>query len=396
MDKPKAANDLAAELDRCVKCGMCLPECPTYRLAGNENESPRGRVALIEGLVQGRLQADAPLLRHLDSCLGCRRCERVCPSQVRYGHLIDQARGLLPRQRAARWAGWIRHPALLNWGTAVARALPTAMSRPFGPLHRLHEIACALPATQAAPAPGDYPPASAPARGRVGLFPGCVGAAQQGGALHATVRLLRHAGYAVTIPAAAGCCGALAQHAGDAAGAARLAAANRSAFDGKLDAVVSIASGCGNQLDSYDPPLAAAHRDICRFLLEHGDLAAADFAPLPQRALLHTPCSVENVYRGADWARRLLALIPDLQIEAVGEAGQCCGAAGDYMLRHADTAARLRQPILDQVGAVPDALLLTSNIGCAMHLAHGLRQNGSEVEVLHPVELLARQLKPTP
>jgi glycolate oxidase iron-sulfur subunit len=253
-------------------------------------------------------------------------------------------------------------------------------------------MARALGNTVTAPTPGEYPAPSNKPRGRVGLFLGCASAAQQGGALQAALQMLQHAGYSVSIPAASPCCGALSQHAGDPETAARLASENRDAFDEKLDMVLSIASGCGIHIDSYQPAMASGHQDICRFLLECGNLSTADFAPFPNRIFLHTPCSVENVYRGGNWARGLLALIPDLEIAAAGEAGQCCGAAGDYMLRYPEIAARLREPILDELRSDSSLILLTSNVGCAMHLAHGLRNNGSNVEVLHPVELLARQL----
>ena len=118
-DQEQATDEqLSVETDRCVKCGMCLPECPTYRLAANENESPRGRLALIEGLAQGQLQPDGPMVAHLDHCLNCRRCERVCPSQVRYGHLIDEARTLLSGGKGSRWSGLIQHPKPLFFAFA--------------------------------------------------------------------------------------------------------------------------------------------------------------------------------------------------------------------------------------------------------------------------------------
>ena len=393
MSNPESPITLKAELDRCVKCGMCLAECPTYRLETNENESPRGRLALIEGLIDGRLVGDEALLGHLDNCLGCRRCERVCPSEVRFGYLMDEARALAPESKHSSWSSLVQRPSLLRWGTRLAQAIPSAFSGPFGPIHRLHDMARALGPTLSAPAPGDYAPKDGAARGRVGLFPGCATAAQQGGALHAAVRLLQHSGYTVSIPASTGCCGALAQHSGDKQAAASLADINRSCFDGSLDAVVSIASGCGNHLDTYRPPLTPGQEDICRFLLERGDLSRTDFVPLSLRAHLHTPCSVENVYRGGNWARALLAMIPGLEVVDAGETGQCCGAAGDYMIRHAGNAARLRGPILDQLDSGHGKILLTSNVGCAMHLADGMRQRGSRIEVLHPVELLARQLR---
>ncbi|MCW5587480.1 MAG: (Fe-S)-binding protein [Chromatiales bacterium] len=396
MRDPEARQTLKVELDRCVKCGMCLPECPTYRLEANENESPRGRLALIEGLLNGRLQDDKPLRRHLDNCLTCRRCERICPSQVRYGHLIDQARSLLSDDAPRRLSALVQNRSAMTWGTRLARAVPAALSLPLGPLHRLHELGRALAHGPPAPRPGEYPTDMKAPRGRVGLFLGCAGAAQQGGALQAASKLLRRAGYQVSVPAAAGCCGAMSQHSGDLSAAAQLADINRSAFGPDLDAVVSIASGCGIHIDSYQPAMPSRHLDIVKFLLDRGGFTGDDFAPLPRQVLLHTPCSIENVYRGAGWARALLALIPQLEILSLGEAGQCCGAAGDYMLRRPGTAARLRQPLLDRIPPGTAHIVLTGNVGCAMHLADGLRDRDPAVEVLHPVELLARQLRDRP
>ena len=115
------AEQMRIEADRCVKCGMCLPECPTYRLSGDESESPRGRIALIEGLVAGALAIDDRLLAHLDSCLLCRRCERVCPSQVRYGDLVDRVRQRLPKQGTGAMGATLRYPSLYRLATGVAR-----------------------------------------------------------------------------------------------------------------------------------------------------------------------------------------------------------------------------------------------------------------------------------
>lgn len=209
--------------------------------------------------------------------------------------------------------------------------------------------------------------------------------------MHAALRLLQYARYEVSIPAKDLCCGALSHHAGNPGKSSAQAGQVRHAFHGEVDAVVSLASGCGIHIDSYQPPLPAGHQDICRFLLEHGGLTRDDFMPSYTRAYLHTPCSVENVYRGGDWAKKLLALIPGLEIRPVGEEGQCCGAAGDYMLRYPERADELRRPVLDGLPDQTGMILLTSNVGCAMHLANGLR--GRDSEVLHPVELLARQLR---
>jgi glycolate oxidase iron-sulfur subunit len=382
--------DLKDATDRCVKCGLCLPDCPTYRLTGTENESPRGRIALIEGRADGRLAVDDALLRHLDHCLLCRRCERSCPSGVAYGAILDAARSsLLPPRRPTWYQGLTESPVRLRALSLLARLVPPWVTRAVPPAHRLHRLARALHA-ESPPAPREYP-ARGRSRGRIGLFAGCATYAQQGGALQAAVELLCHSGFEVVVPREAGCCGALAAHAGQTDRAAELAARNREAFDG-CDGIVSIASGCGTHLDTYTPPLPGGQRDVCDFLLTEGRLGTKDFQPRDQKVLVHTPCSMANVYRGEAWAYELLGLIPGLRVEPVGEAGQCCGSAGDYLLRHPKTAQRLRQPLVDDIVASDADAVVTTNVGCAMHLGAGLAPGRHAIEVLHPVELLARQL----
>jgi glycolate oxidase iron-sulfur subunit len=380
---------LLQELDRCVKCGLCLPECPTYRLRIDENESPRGRLALIEGLLKGKLTAGPALHRHLDSCLGCRRCERVCPSQARFSLLMDDARSRLPGRMRRLGARLLQRATLQRTATAAGRLVNPLLSQPFRRLHLAHRAARALPMTATSPAPGTQH-GDARAAGRVGLFLGCSARALQAATIRSTTRVLQRAGCDVVIPAQDHCCGALAAHAGDPQGAARAAATTRSVFGDSVDTVVSFASGCGVTIDAFDPPLP--HSDICHFLLQPGRLDDIEFTPTALTVALHTPCTVENLYRGAGWARTLLQRIPGIDVIEVGTPGDCCGAAGDYMLRHPDTADTLRAPLLTQILASRADAVVTSNIGCALHLAMGLQDAGLAVPVIHPVDLLAQHL----
>ncbi len=375
---------------------MCLPECPTYRLSSNENESPRGRLALIEGLADGRLKPDAAVRHHLDSCLTCRRCETVCPSGVEYGSLVEYARTELAPGKSRRWLKLLQQPRLMRRAAQIAQLFPLALSQPLGPLHRLHLLGNSLLGGGQPPRPGHFAAASRPTKGRVGLFLGCATSAQQGAALNSAVQLLRYSGFDVDIPADQGCCGALAQHAGDVATAERQAEALRRAFPCGLDAVISIASGCGVHIDGYAESIRLPHRDICEFLLTESELTADDFRPLDANVLIHTPCTMANVYKGGNWSQALLSKIPGVSVKPLGVAGQCCGSAGDYMLRHPTTADILRRPLLDQALENPVAPITTTNIGCAMHISAGLLQRGVRREVLHPVELLARQLTDLP
>jgi len=373
-------NAALAEADRCVKCGLCLPHCPTYRLYDDENESPRGRIALAEGLLRGQLQADASLSAHLDNCLLCRRCEKVCPSKVGYARLIDQARSHYPG--SDHWpARLIEHPKLLRGLAQAARLIP-GENNMFGSLAR------SLPASVAAPSPGTYPPA-APPIGRVGLFLGCITRFNQGSALQAALQLLNRLGYEVVVPHSQTCCGALAQHKGDPQAADRLAAINRKAFAG-VEHLVSIASACSAHLAETNSTGARA-LDIHQFLASAAGWEKVEFRPLPAKLALHQPCSMTNVIGGDRLVSALLQRIPGLTIHQLGDTGGCCGAAGDHMLTHRQQARRLRQPLLEQLAQLDADYLSSSNIGCAMHLAQGMKQQKLDVEFVHPVELLTRQ-----
>lgn len=377
---PEKKNDLLALADRCVKCGLCQPACPTYGLTGNESESPRGRIALIEGLLRGQLELDERLIGHLDHCLQCRRCEARCPSGVPYGRIIDatwqqigRPAGRLERMQMAV----ITRPRLSVTALRLARHLP-----------RLPGIAPEL--QQAAGKAAGFRrfrhhyPVHGAARGRVGLFLGCIARTTQNAALHAAIGLLTRLGYEVLVPARQGCCGALHAHSGAAGQAARLAAHNQAVFSGQgLDAVVSLASGCGQHLDASGQ--AGPHQDISRFLADSGRLDQLKLRPLPARALLHTPCSLAADIPVAG----LLAHIPALQLTPLSSGYGCCGAAGRHLLSPSGQGQQLRAPLLDDVRHQAPDYLLTSNPGCALHLAAGMTDG--PIEVLHPVELLLRQ-----
>jgi glycolate oxidase iron-sulfur subunit len=399
---PTAESRIAALAGQCVKCGLCLPDCPTYRVAASEAESPRGRIAFAQALAQGTLEATPSVLAHLDQCTACMACERVCPSKVRYGELIVTTRAWLHDGKGAGGLAWlVACPRLLGALLRVAN-LPglrqilqgrvvRALLRPFGLERAVVEIP-RLPRVAAAPARAS---ASASPRGRVGLFLGCV-AASVDRDVHAAARsLLQALGYEVVLPATQGCCGALALHDGDAAQADRLAQALQAAFaDANVDTLLVSASGCfGTLRDHVFADAGVRVREIHEFIAADGRIGALTFRPLSERIALHTPCTQRNVARAEGAVTRLLARIPQLRIDALPAAPGCCGAAGDYFLRHPDIADALRAQTLDAALAPPPDRLVTSNVGCRIFLGNGLRQRQTEIPVTHPLVLLARQLE---
>jgi glycolate oxidase iron-sulfur subunit len=398
-----ASRELLNLADQCVLCGLCLPACPTYRVGRTEAESPRGRIALAKALANGETGAQPSALSHLDHCLGCLSCERICPSGVQYGRLIDLSRretarppDFLQRLIYALIArpGWIRALARLGEALRLPRWLGTLASRSgnaarfarwIGQLPRLPDLHGSPAAVS--PARGE--------RGRIGLFLGCVASAFDRDTHGAARHLLAALGYAVIEPPGQGCCGALPRHAGHESVAQPLAATTRQAFiEGGVGTVLVSASGCyGDLRDIVLADTGIAVREIGEFLAADPQFAMLRFRPLPLKAALHRPCSLTNTVRAAAATRALLTHIPQLQIADLPEQPGCCGAGGSHFLRYPAIADPLRAERLDQVQAQQADLLLTSNIGCRIHLGNGLRERGQAIEVIHPVTLLARQLK---
>jgi glycolate oxidase iron-sulfur subunit len=397
-----SAQALLREADRCVMCGMCLPHCPTFRRTGTEAESPRGRISLAQALARGQLPADDALAAHLDHCLGCRACEAMCPSEVRYGAILGHARRLLAEQRGksliARGADLLTRPGVLRTAVRVGASPLAALGKPLSATtRRLAALAQARPRQvfrwQGADAPGT--------RGRIGLFLGCTGEAVDGEALSATEQVLTLLGFTIETPRGQGCCGALHHGQGDRSGFERRARRNLEAFPvAELDAIVGVASGCVAMLREYGQwldhseatPLAAKTREITDFLAELDWAGLPAPAPLPAIAAVHVPCSQANVLRRPNAAVQLLRRIPALQVLPLADNAACCGAAGSYMLEQPATAEALRDPKLDALVASGAQYLVTTNVGCALHLAAGAKARGLQVEVMHPVSLLARQL----
>ena len=400
----------AAKADLCVKCGLCLPHCPTYRETQHEAESPRGRITLMQGLASGLVPASPTLQAHLDACLGCRACERVCPAQVPYGELIDAGRAMSAAANGVpgltrRLAPWLQHRALRALARLLLRCWQYSglqgVLRRSGLLRgRARRLESLLPAAQTLATPGITPqaPRAAMQNLRVSLFRGCVNDIADRDTLHAIRTLFEHCGIGVDEPSMQTCCGALQQHAGDADGAARLARTNADAFADSATPIVYAASGCGATLKEYArvgsdvncTSLASRVREPHQLLLEHWpqDLS---LRPLAAKIAVHLPCTQLNVTGGGDTISALLKKIPQAEVFALDRTQQCCGAAGTYFVSEAEMADRLLAHKLDALVALRPDYLVSSNIGCTLHLAAGLARRGLTVPVLHPLALLAQQ-----
>ncbi|WP_232823441.1 (Fe-S)-binding protein [Dyella sp. C9] len=400
LEKPPLTRKqkIAALADQCVQCGMCLPTCPTYGLDGSEAESPRGRIAIAAALARGDAEPTAALRTHLDHCLGCLNCQRVCPANVKYDELLVETRALVgplpgrPRQLLAL----LRQPTLLRLAARVASATGLARWKvrlgarlPASSAWRaaLDTLPDALP--EPLPVAREEPAGAAP---RVALFPGCVASVEDAEAEASAITLLHAAGYHVTrLPAF--CCGAMDLHGGEMATADRLAERVRDTWQASgASELVSVTPGCLGTLRRTLPGVPV--RDPVSLLAERSEHLR--FRPLSRRVALHLPCTQVNVARSEAALQALLRKVPELDLQVAPRAPYCCGAAGSHMLEFPERAARLREATLGQIATLAPQQLLSSNIGCRLHLAAGMDEHGQHWPHMHPLTLLAQQLENSP
>jgi glycolate oxidase iron-sulfur subunit len=401
-------------LRACVHCGICLPQCPTYRLLGEEMDSPRGRVYLIRAAAEGRIGLTPTLARHLDLCLGCRACETACPSGVPFGHLLEAARGQLERKgvraREADHAmldfilGLFPYPERLGPMLAAVRFYQrsglqalvrgTGLLAPFKRLRAMEALLPRLPAS--APALPEMLPAKGARRGRAGLLLGCVQRFFQPDVNADTARLLSAAGYEVVAPRSQPCCGALHLHAGRLGEFRAMARRFMDAVGGDVDVVVANTAGCGSCLKEYgrwlDEPEARAFsaqvRDISEVLVDRH----LPLKPLEVTVTYHDACHLAHGQKVRSQPRRLLQRIPGLRLVELQDSELCCGSAGVYNLLEPELAGELGRQKVARIRQTGARIVATGNSGCLMQIAQHCRQQGVDVEVVHPVTLLARAL----
>lgn len=389
-------NELLTIADSCVKCGICSPHCPTYTHTQNENESPRGRIALIQAWAGGHLPITENLLEHIDNCLLCRACEKACPAVVPYAKLIDDFRTQIHGEQSAPLSVKLVKAVAENKSVQqVAKSAlrfyqqknlqKTARLLHLPSLFGLGKLERLVPTLQESNTLQNYYSAKNEVKGDVGLFVGCMGELFDFETVTAAIQVLTHIGFNVHLPENQTCCGALALHDGDAKTAQNLATQNQSAFaDKNLQAIITIASGCGSTLKDY----AQNVMDISHFLAQF----ELNLKPLATTIRVHSPCTLKNVLKTDKSVLKLLKQIPDTNISSLPETTQCCGAAGAYSLKHEKMAQTLLNELLETALEKPAEYLVSSNIGCGLHIAAGLKEREENLQVVHPIVLIAKQL----
>ncbi|MFC4766806.1 (Fe-S)-binding protein [Effusibacillus consociatus] len=407
----------------CVQCGYCLPACPTYKVLEKESASPRGRIALVKAAAEGKIDVLDHLAEPIDLCLGCRACETVCPTEVKYGAILEGAKHTIRLEskptsavkglRRFVFEGLFPHPGRMKAVTGLiwlyqksglrkaAFSLGITDKLPF----HMGEFERALPEV---PSPLSFmrkktavQPQGKP-KAKIAFFAGCVMDSLFYETNQKTIELLAAAGCEVIIPTTQTCCGALHAHAGELTQAKELAKRNIAAFEETgADWYINNAGGCGAILVEYDHLLAdepewaeraqqfaAKSRDINQILSELGPLPFRK--EIPHRLTYQDSCHLRNVQKVASQPRQLLRSIPGAHYIELPGADGCCGSAGIYSLVQYDTSMQVLDDKMKSVATTNAAFVVTSNPGCLLQMRMGIRRAGLEnsMKAVHIVDLL--------
>lgn len=412
-------------IDDCVHCGFCLPTCPTYVLWGEEMDSPRGRIYLMNIGNQGQAQLNETYIQHFDRCLGCMACLTACPSGVQYDKLIEATRSQIERNYPRSLPDKLFRRMLFELFPHPNRlrllALPLwlyqtsgvrAVVQRSGILNvlpaRIKAMEALLPPVSVRALRNAVPrrtPAQGRRRRRVGLLLGCVQRVFFGDINAATARVLAAEGCDVVAPPEQTCCGALMVHAGQEADALALARRTIDLWEPlDIDTLVINAAGCGSTLKEYayllrdDPAyaerarvFAAKCKDISEILAELEPQAPRHAVPLT--VAYHDACHLQHAQGVRAEPRKVLGAIPGIEIREIPEAAICCGSAGIYNLVEPKPAQELADRKVQHVLATGADILVTSNPGCLLQISNGLQRAGHAMPVVHPIELVDASIR---
>ncbi|MDQ4077729.1 MAG: heterodisulfide reductase-related iron-sulfur binding cluster [Chloroflexota bacterium] len=398
---------MAHAVKACVHCGFCLSACPTYKVMGEEMDSPRGRIFLMKEVLEGNLELEETM-PYIDRCLGCMACVPACPSGVPYGELLtpfrayaEARRTRTPLERITRAMVHesLPYPARFRIAAKLGRlAQPLRRFLPDTFVAMLGLLPRQLPAAHSLP---PFYPAQGRRRARVALLVGCAQQVLAPEINWATLRVLARNGVEVVIPQGQGCCGSLALHDGEEKRALELASNNLRVFPSDVDAILTNAAGCGSGMREY--PLlfagsaeeelartfAAKVEDVSLFLDALG-LVEPLALPQPLTVAYHDACHLAHAQGVREAPRTLLSRISNLTLLEIPDGELCCGSAGTYNLEQPAIAHELGERKVRNVLATGADAVAMGNIGCMMQIQSHLEGLGHSMPVLHTVQVLDR------
>ena len=411
-------------LDDCVHCGFCLPTCPTYALWGEEMDSPRGRIYLMEMAEKGEIPLEGSFTTHIDRCLGCMACVTACPSGVQYDRLLEATRPQIERNvRRSASDRWFREAifALFPYkrrlraaslvGALYQKLRPKSTEKllakvpdRFGRLVAMESLLPPVNVRQAFRRMPERTPAVGSRRGRVGLLTGCVQDVFFHPVNEATARVLAAEGWDVIAPREQACCGALGLHAGREAEAIERAKKLIAVFErAQVDTIATNVAGCGSSMKEYgelladDPAWAeraqafsAKVRDISEVVDETLADARARRHPIEARVVYHDACHLGHAQKIRTEPRRVLRAIPGVDLVELPEAEICCGSAGIYNMLQPQAASDLGRRKADNIRGTGADVLVTANPGCLLQIRKYLE---GDLPMLHPIQLIDASIR---
>ncbi|MFQ5990738.1 MAG: (Fe-S)-binding protein, partial [Candidatus Methylomirabilales bacterium] len=407
----------------CVHCGFCLPTCPTYLVLGNEMDNPRGRIYLMRAVAEGKAKITDRFVEHMNLCLMCRACETACPSGVKFGFIMEAARGQIdrnyqysPSERRLRDSLLQRFTNIDTLSTLtpllrfyqkfglqkLARASGVLgffgrLGKNFDRLGKMEALLPPIPDRQELP---EVMPAKGDKRGRVGLLTGCAQRFFLPQVNAATARVLAENGFEVVIPKDQGCCGSLLVHEGEREQGKGLARKTIDVFErAGVDFIVVSAAGCGSVMKEYwellhnDPVYREKAEAFSKKVRDASELIAqADLngrlRELKLKVTYHDACHLAHGQKVRQQPRKILKAIPGLQLVELAESDFCCGSAGVYNLLEPDVAQKFLDRKVDRIKETGAEVVVSANPGCTFQIEKGLKERGLNIRVLHPMEVL--------
>ena len=387
-------------LRTCVHCGFCTATCPTYLVLGDERDGPRGRIVLMQTMLESTAPPTPETVKHLDQCLSCLGCRTACPSGVDYSALIEQSRAHIEQHFRRPFADRLfRNFVLFVLTNPRVFAALSFAARLFAPLLSLVPGKLGAAARKAGHAPrkaNTAPPRiQRAAAGRVLLLPGCVQRVLSPATDAAAARVLSRQNLRTDRLMQTGCCGALAYHLGKTDQGKAHARAIIRAFEtasakNNVEAVLMTASGCTSFLKDY--PRVFADEPEWKARAEKFVAKVKDFTQLAQPAAspgapadapfvaYHPPCTLQHGQRILGRGEALLTAA-GFRLSPIPDAHLCCGSAGSYSLLNPEIADELRKRKLAAIRSTGAGILASANIGCLTHLS-------GELPAVHIAELL--------
>jgi glycolate oxidase iron-sulfur subunit len=410
-------NSYLDEVNRCMKCGFCMYNCPIYKVDHIESHVARGRNVLIRQAIDNTIPADDAYGERLSYCLLCGRCEAICPAKVPSPNINIAARAEIVNRKGFSLPKRLIYQGILKDRPLMARLLGMAswipgLSVKDGiPLRHMADITSIFtkglsipklshPFLSARLPPRTLPPAGVKTRGQVAFFPGCAFEFFFADIGEGIVSVLAKAGYEVIYVKDLSCCGLAVRSAGDIP-TARLMAEHNIEKLSSFDHIITGCATCGSALKDYGKwfsddeawqerasSFSSRVSDFSEFLVKEG------YQPPPLELVTvtyHDPCHMKWHQGISDQPRQLLRSIKGMNFVEMEGADDCCGMGGMFSIAHRDISLAIQDKKMQSIIKTGAQIVVTSCPGCIIQLRDGARRLKLPVQVMHIGELMRGQ-----